>query len=56
MENIIVMKDIKKIYKDKEVLNNLNFEVKSNEIFGLLGPSGAGKTTTIKILTIKRSN
>ncbi|URZ03627.1 ABC transporter ATP-binding protein [Clostridium felsineum] len=51
MENIIVMKDIKKIYKDKEVLNNLNFEVKRNEIFGLLGPSGAGKTTTIKILT-----
>lgn len=51
MENIISMKEIKKVFKDKEVLNNLSFEVKKSEIFGLLGPSGAGKTTTIKILT-----
>ncbi len=51
MENIIIMKEVKKIFKDKEVLNNISFEVKKNEIFGLLGPSGAGKTTTIKILT-----
>jgi ABC-2 type transport system ATP-binding protein len=45
------MKNIKKCFKNKIVLNGLTFDVRKNEIFGLLGPSGAGKTTTIKILT-----
>lgn len=35
----------------KKVLNDLSFKVEEKEIFGFLGPSGAGKTTTIKILT-----
>ncbi len=34
----------------RNVVNNLNIEVKEGEIFGLLGPNGAGKTTAIKIL------
>ena len=34
----------------KDVLADLNFNVKKGEIFGLLGPNGAGKTTTISIL------
>jgi ABC-2 type transport system ATP-binding protein len=51
MEDVIFMKEIKKTFKDKVVLNNLTFEVRKNEIFGLLGASGSGKTTTIKILT-----
>lgn len=33
------------------VLDNVSFQVQKGEIFGLLGPSGAGKTTLIKILT-----
>lgn len=33
------------------VLDNVSFRVRSGEIFGLLGPSGAGKTTLIKLLT-----
>ena len=32
-------------------VDNIDFEVKSGEIFGFLGPNGAGKTTTIRILT-----
>ena len=32
-------------------LNNLSFEIEEGEFFGFLGPSGAGKTTTIKLLT-----
>lgn len=51
MDSILSMKNIKKCFKNKVVLNGLTFHVNKNEIFGLLGPSGAGKTTTIKILT-----
>ena len=40
----------KKFYKDF-VLKDINAVLNSNEILGFLGPSGAGKTTTIKILT-----
>lgn len=35
----------------KKVLNQVSLGVEQGEIFGLLGPSGAGKTTMIKILT-----
>ena len=38
-------------FKEKSVLENISFEIKKGEIFGLLGPSGAGKTTLINILT-----
>ena len=38
-------------FKDKRVLDSLTFEVHRGETFGFLGPSGAGKTTTIKLLT-----
>ena len=38
-------------FGDKKVLNNISFQVEKGEIFGLLGPSGAGKTTLINILT-----
>ena len=35
----------------KSILNNINLEIKDKEIFGILGPSGAGKTTLIKLIT-----
>lgn len=44
------MKDICKSYSNQQVLNNITLNVNEGEIFGLLGPSGAGKTTLIKIL------
>ena len=50
-KNMISVKDVHKSFDKKEVLKGIGFEIKEGEIFGLLGPSGAGKTTIIKILT-----
>ena len=44
-------KDVCKSFSGKAVLAGIDFEISDGEIFGLLGPSGAGKTTLIKILT-----
>ena len=38
-------------YADRPVLQQVSFSIEKGEIFGLLGPSGAGKTTLVKILT-----
>ena len=44
-----------KIYKNKgqeiKALNNIDLDIKKGEIFGIIGPTGAGKTTLIKILS-----
>ena len=42
---------VTKSFSDKKVLSGIDFDIGDGEIFGLLGPSGAGKTTLIKILT-----
>lgn len=51
MESIISMKNVSKEFKGTKALKNISFSIKEGEIFGFLGPSGAGKTTTIKLLT-----
>ena len=57
METIIDVSNLKKSYKDHEVLKGVNFEVKQGGIFALLGSNGAGKTTTINILaTLAKAN
>ncbi|MDR2204054.1 MAG: ABC transporter ATP-binding protein [Nitrososphaerota archaeon] len=48
---MIKMNNIVKRFDNHTVLSDVTFEVKEKEIFGLLGPSGAGKTTIINILT-----
>ena len=55
-DTIVNTRKLTKIYRDfwgrqkKVALRALNFEVRRGEIFGLLGPNGSGKTTTIKLL------
>lgn len=50
-ENIIEVTDLTKYYGNFLAVDRINFEVKSQELFGFLGPNGAGKTTTINMLT-----
>tara|TARA_B100001758_G_C18178156_1_gene487983 strand:+ start:44 stop:739 length:696 start_codon:yes stop_codon:yes gene_type:complete len=47
---MIQLKNIQKKFKDKIALNSLSLEVKSGEIYGLLGANGAGKSTTLNLL------
>ncbi|RTL55102.1 MAG: ATP-binding cassette domain-containing protein [Sphingobacteriales bacterium] len=50
MENILSTDNISKSYGPVKALNNLTFEVPKGAIFGILGPNGSGKTTTLSIL------
>ena len=58
MENSIEVKNLSKSYGLKEAVRNINFKIKENEIIGLLGPNGCGKTTTIGMILglLKPSN
>lgn len=49
-KSIIKVREIKKSYKDIEVLKGVDFEVEQGGIFALLGWNGTGKTTMIKIM------
>ena len=42
--------NLSKSYQNNEAVNNINFEIAENEIIGLLGPNGCGKTTTIAMM------
>ena len=50
MQNSIKVINLKKTYGSKEAVKNISFEIKQNEIIGLLGPNGSGKTTTIGMI------
>lgn len=41
---------LRKVIGKREIIQDLNFELKRGEVFGFLGPNGAGKTTTIRML------
>lgn len=49
--NAIETKNLCKKYGDKTAVNNLNLTVREGELYGLLGVNGAGKSTTIKMLS-----
>jgi ABC-2 type transport system ATP-binding protein len=49
-DSVITTKELKKSYKNTEVLKGVDFAVRRGEIFALLGSNGAGKTTVIRIL------
>ena len=49
-EKIVEIKNLVKRYGDLLALDHFNLEINQGEIFGLLGPNGSGKTTTINCL------
>ncbi len=50
MTNKVEVNNLVKYYGDKEAVKKINFTIKENEIIGLLGPNGSGKTTTIGMI------
>ena len=51
MQDVVSVKNLSKTYGNQfQALNNINLDIKQNEIFALLGPNGAGKTTLISII------
>ena len=49
--DIVVVESINKNYKNNQALKDISFSVRKGELFGLIGPDGAGKTTLFRILT-----
>lgn len=47
----IIVTNISKSYNKVKALDQISFDVKSGELFGLIGPDGAGKTTLFRVLT-----
>lgn len=47
---IVKVQNLKKNFQEINAVNNISFEVNKGEVFGLVGPDGAGKTTTMRIL------
>lgn len=48
---MVVVENISKKYKEVQALANISFNVEQGEIYGIIGPDGAGKTTLFRILT-----
>jgi ABC-2 type transport system ATP-binding protein len=51
---MVVVKNLKKRYGDKQAVDGISFTVEKGEIFGILGPNGAGKTTTLEMMETLR--
>ena len=55
-ETVVTVRGLVKVFKDfwgrpkARAVDNIDFEVRRGEVFGLLGPNGSGKSTTVKIL------
>ncbi len=52
-DNVIVARDLTKIYGTHSAVDAINFTVKRGETFGLLGPNGAGKSTTMRMIACR---
>ncbi|MEM4487814.1 MAG: ATP-binding cassette domain-containing protein [Desulfurococcaceae archaeon] len=51
MDEIVVVDNLVKKFKDVIAVNKVSFKIRRGEVFSLLGPNGAGKTTTIYIIS-----
>ena len=55
-ETVVLVQGLSKVFKDfwgrpkAHAVNNVSFQVRRGEVFGLLGPNGSGKSTTVKLL------
>jgi len=58
MDTPLEVIELSKIYKNDEAVKNISFKIEKNEIIGILGPNGCGKTTTIGMILglLKPSN
>ena len=50
MKNSIIVENLSKNYSENKAVNNISFKIDENEIVGLLGPNGCGKTTTMAMI------
>ena len=50
-ETIVELKNISFFYNKRQILNNLNLKIKKQEILGMLGPNGVGKSTIFNLIT-----
>src|SRR5262245_48570616 len=49
-QKVIDVRELRKVFDDKAVVDGISLEIHTREIFGFLGPNGSGKTTTIRML------
>ena len=58
MKNSIIVENLSKNYSENKAVENISFKIAENEIVGLLGPNGCGKTTTMAMILglLKPSN
>jgi ABC-2 type transport system ATP-binding protein len=53
MNKILSVKNLKKVFKGGTIaVDGISFDVRKNEVFGLIGPNGSGKTSTLRMLTM----
>ena len=50
-ETIVELKNISVFYNKRQILNNLNLKINKQEILGMLGPNGVGKSTIFNLIT-----
>ena len=49
-QDVISVKKIRKYYGSVKAIDGISLQVQTGEIFGMVGPNGSGKTTTIEII------